>query len=46
MIKIVRNGKKNHGLNKQIKSIVQELKKDLLKLQSELNKKRKTIKSI
>ena len=39
LIKIVKNGQGNQDLNKQIKSIVQQLKKDLLKLQSDLNKK-------
>ena len=42
MIKIVRSAQNNQSLITQIESIVKDLKKDLLSLKSELNKKTKT----
>ena len=43
MLKTVRDGKNSVSLNTQIESIVKHLKKDLLRLQGELNKKQQTI---
>ena len=40
MIKIVRSAQNNQSLVTQIESIVKDLKKDLLRLKSELNKKK------
>ena len=46
MIKTVRNGQNSQRLNAQMENIEKDLKKDWLRLQGELNKKKQTIKLI
>ena len=41
-MRIIRNEQNNQNLNKRIESIVKELKKDLLRLQSDLSEKKQT----
>lgn len=43
MLKTVRDGKNSVSLDTQIESIVKHLKKDLLRLPGELNRKQQTI---